>query len=521
MLNDTTNFADYKIERIRLVDNKFSAFPEPDKDIDTKTSDRIAADYARKNLSSDNAAAPLKDAANETYTYTLVDNFSRNRSEITMTPYLCQDGDIFYYVVRLTENVRHFFMPGGYDAMSAPVVAVAMLAKTAEAAPLFKARTLILDANGGTLLDEESQSGTRRKVAENEEAATLLPTKATIKLKNYNATFNEELLFIGWNTKADGSGTTYGDGKSFTPSELNQLFGTRDTVVLYAQWERRNIYIAGDSLYNAMKGNASYKTKGLEELMTYNTWVAINKLGKSETYGVYPDGGASVYNSKGDLFRTETTEITVRQIFINVNVDNTKVTTATGTERYWTGRKWATREVTETVTPRPMIIFYEGPDRGLTEGVDDSDKNSSQSGSPKKAYPNLSWRDSKPVILNLNADFRGILFAPNSPVVINGNGKNFYGFVIAREFVRVTTASDYTAKDGKYFDSNGKEWFQSSQTNNGITNTVFVDAYGNVDTRPLFGYFLKVTALTVPPLLKRPPQGKILEAIFLSLEFRF
>ena len=145
---------------------------------------------------------------------------------------------------------------------------------------------------------------------------------------------------------------------------------------------------------------------------------------------------------------------TVRQIFINVNVDNTKATT----ETYWTWGGW----VTETVTPRPMVIFYEGPDRGLTEGVDDSDKNSSQSGSPKEAYPNLSWRDSKPVILNLNADFSGILFAPNSPVAINGNGHNFHGFVVAKEFVRVTTERDYTLKNGKYLDSSGKEWFKST-----------------------------------------------------------
>jgi len=238
---------------------------------------------------------------------------------------------------------------------------------------------------------------------------------------------------------------------------------------------------------------------------------------------------------------------TVRQMFINVNVDNTKATTTTqkfsqsddytevtlgsasgtkylakvssstnkpstlvyvnGSSTYTSGWGWYSTTyyytiedgpytdytvgsggnyyVTETVTPRPMIIFYEGPDRGLTEGVDDSDKNSSQSGSPKEAYPNLSWRDSKPVILNLNADFRGILFAPNSPVVINGNGKNFHGFVVAREFVRVTTEKDYTVKNGKYIDANGKEWFKSSQTNNGIMNTVFVDEYGNVDTRPL------------------------------------
>ena len=109
--------------------------------------------------------------------------------------------------------------------------------------------------------------------------------------------------------------------------------------------------------------------------------------------------GEELNEADGDRQNT-----TVRQMFINVNTSNT------------------------SSSARPLIIFYEGPDRGLTEGVDDTDKNSSQSGSPKQAYPNLSWRDSKPVILNLNADFRGILFAPNSPVVINGNGKNFYGF---------------------------------------------------------------------------------------------
>ncbi len=152
---------------------------------------------------------------------------------------------------------------------------------------------------------------------------------------------------------------------------------------------------------------------------------------------------------------------TVRQMFINVNKANTGS------------------------SDRPLIIFYEGPDRGLTEGVDDSERSDNQSGSPKSTYPYLSWRDSQPVILNLNADFSGILFAPNSPVAINGNGHNLHGFVIAKEFVRVTTESDYTVSNDRYLDGDGKEWFKSSQTNNGITNTVFVDEYGNVDTRPL------------------------------------
>ena len=46
----------------------------------------------------------------------------------------------------------------------------------------------------------------------------------------------------------------------------------------------------------------------------------------------------------------------------------------------------------------------------------------------------------------------------------------------------MTTASDYTVSNGRFFDDNGKEWFSSTDTND---NTVFVDQYGNVDTRPL------------------------------------
>ena len=37
--------------------------------------------------------------------------------------------------------------------------------------------------------------------------------------------------------------------------------------------------------------------------------------------------------------------------------------------------------------------------------------------------------------LNLEKDFRGILFAPNSPVCIKGNGHKLQGFVVAKEFI--------------------------------------------------------------------------------------
>ena len=87
---------------------------------------------------------------------------------------------------------------------------------------------------------------------------------------------------------------------------------------------------------------------------------------------------------------------------------------------------------------RPFVIFYDGPEK--------NDLNSK--------------RESQPVIVNLNADFRGILFMPNSPVVINGNGNKFQGFVIAKEFRKLKTGADYNhyTRDGDnkdfYFNEN-------------------------------------------------------------------
>lgn len=87
---------------------------------------------------------------------------------------------------------------------------------------------------------------------------------------------------------------------------------------------------------------------------------------------------------------------TVRQIIINVNVDNTN-----------------------EKTDRPMIFFYEGPEE-------------------------YTYRHSQPIILNLYHDFRGIIFAPKSAVAINGNGHNFEGFVVAEEYVQLKSEDDFT-----------------------------------------------------------------------------
>lgn len=111
---------------------------------------------------------------------------------------------------------------------------------------------------------------------------------------------------------------------------------------------------------------------------------------------------------------------TVRQIIININATNKNEN-----------------------TDRPMFFFYDGPEK-----IDSENKKKTwhetwrESWKYTDRYQNNA-RNSLPVIVNFYADFRGVFFFPNSPIVINGNGKNFEGFVVAQEYLRLKTAEDF------------------------------------------------------------------------------
>ena len=88
--------------------------------------------------------------------------------------------------------------------------------------------------------------------------------------------------------------------------------------------------------------------------------------------------------------------------------------------------------------------------------------------------------------MNLNDDFRGILYVPNSPVVFNGNGKNFNGFIVAKKYLSLKT--DFYEDNGRYYESSADkttEYFKIEETHNGVTNTMFIDEYGEVQYEEL------------------------------------
>lgn len=106
----------------------------------------------------------------------------------------------------------------------------------------------------------------------------------------------------------------------------------------------------------------------------------------------------------------------------------------------------ANKANTNTDTDRPIVFFYEGPEiatKKENSAVYDGDDD----------Y--VGVRPFLPVILNLNANFRGIIFAPNNPVVINGNGYKLEGFVVGKSFKRLKTAADFESEGYKSTTYNG------------------------------------------------------------------
>lgn len=101
----------------------------------------------------------------------------------------------------------------------------------------------------------------------------------------------------------------------------------------------------------------------------------------------------------------------VRQIVLNINSDNTVKD----------GDKYKYR---------PVVFFYDGPER--------FDMNSRA-------------RTPRPIILNLNADFRGAIFAPTTAVIINDNGHKFYGFIVAKEYRKLATGGHSVKYNDKIF----------------------------------------------------------------------
>lgn len=399
---------------------------------------------------------------------------------------------------------------------------------------------IIFDANGGKFdggaTQDEKGFKAASKMADDELSDPLHPNKGLPRRKKSED--GTEYEFQGWTTtqnpqSGDKLKDFYEDGKQLTKNDYDELFKKKNSdgeVVLYAIWEEveppnnrtlweqmqyliaKNVYndywyaaknkYGRDPINNGFLNAKVWKDSSnnrlyYTETINLNSRTTNNAINNSEKY--YIDfhqtdraelgvPGSEQWNKlpgvnnghyygnirrTHSLFNLNTTyakrkgynddplycrieaepyiseDTPIRQIVININVSNL------------------------ADDCRPLFFFYDGPDARTKQSNDGS------------GQPILKPEEAQPVILNLNADFKGVLFMPNIPVVINGNGHVFEGFIIAKEYRYLDTTQGVQVE----YSSNGKT--DKTYTDNRIhvdpeTGNVYSEKADGSDTIQLY-----------------------------------
>ena len=156
---------------------------------------------------------------------------------------------------------------------------------------------VIFNANGGT----GTMSNQSFTVGEPQELSVNIFTRAGY-------------TFTGWNTQADGSGTSYGDKQSVT-------FSTETPLILYAQWEKNVTVIYTEVIFNANGGTGTMSNQsfivGEPQELSVNIFT---RAGYTFTcWNTQADGSGTSYGDKQSVtFSTETPLILYAQWKKNV-----------------------------------------------------------------------------------------------------------------------------------------------------------------------------------------------------------
>lgn len=347
---------------------------------------------------------------------------------------------IKYYEVQLQEQIGHLFFQGDmFKPMNAKVVAYAML----------KPRENDLNTAASKLKDEHT--------IENWEYQN--------KFHNYTENWNHYRQTIGGGKKiayktgddfrtetvnittqiGDKSNNTNTSAGQTTSANGNKFYGelevdainidfNQDFIVSKAvtkDWDiRQSTTVDGATVgYIGMSGwneNHGYDLR-IQGLINFNdVWRNRNLLDSDTTNNLKADPlWARIESdpmwSKGVAWGEQKTLNSVHQMIVTINQDNTEAVDVDSSGNRIVDSKG---KECKAYKYRPVFLVYMGPESNEV---------------------NSTLRQSQPLVLNLNANFNGIIYAPNSPVVINGNGHKFMGFVIAKEYRFLTTDDDYTS----------------------------------------------------------------------------
>ena len=233
-------------------------------------SNGTAADYASKNLSRD-AGWMLKGDD-----YVMMDAWSQDAAtEVTMNPSIYQKDDELYYVIKLEEQIRHFFLPGWFDAMHAPVTAVAMLTKN-------NGRVAGENEDGQESSDKPQPISTKPTPIESASSARVL------------AEYEEEVIDERSNEIPRDSGAGAEGGLPEGTNILAEMYKIEDHSAI-RNWEWQNYYIKNKNAYHAAIGRDDidiYSGK-------WNEYQAKDSAKKQD----------KIRYEKGKNYRTETADV--------------------------------------------------------------------------------------------------------------------------------------------------------------------------------------------------------------------
>lgn len=322
-----------------------------------------------------------------------------------------------YYKVQLTEKINHLFMPGWFEPMDAIVVAWAVI----------KPRDLDLVKNLNDLsLSQVIQNVIYQDNTKNNPEAGYKGKWAHFQDQGVYYTAGDvnrtEVVNIHndlrtTNSNSDRTQNAYtGGGGNDNGADLDSL--NLDFLVEYGfnktfagtDWDLRSALSEGTTRTTgswARGWTVADKAADMRLITSFNFNYAWTDRNSND---LVPDILWTHIESDPLWFEYGGSWNSVHQIVLNAHVSNTAYETINGQKVY---------------KQRPFVIFYDGPE----------------------VYTNSAVRVSQPVILNLYEDWNAILYLPNSPVIINGNGHKLTGFVVAKEYRRLKTAKDMEDED--------------------------------------------------------------------------
>ncbi len=328
-----------------------------------------------------------------------------------------------YYKVQLTEKIDHLFMPGWFDPMDATVVAWAVikprdldLVKNLNDLSGYKTIQNVIYQDNTKYNPEAGYKGKWAHFQDEGVYYTAGDVNRTEVVNIHNDLHTK-------NSKSDRTQNAYtgggGNDNGTNIDSLNldfrveyQFNGTynssSDKKTWDWNWDLRSDLPEGITRMAASAANNwTDKAADMRLITSFNFNYAWTDRNLND---LVPDILWTHIESDPLWFEYGSSWNSVHQIVLNAHESNTAYTTISEQKVY---------------TQRPFVIFYTGPE----------------------VYnANSTVRVSQPVILNLYNDWNAILYMPNSPVIINGNGHKLTGFVVAKEFRRLKTAEDMEAE---------------------------------------------------------------------------